>query len=144
MNHRTLHCAGQATLLVALLVANTAHAYRAELKEARELAELGANDQAVSLYEKALASPKLKNRNREKAEAELVRVKSAAASSHYRTGMKRAEKNQIVGAIAAYRKASQYDPTVAQYSDSLYAAETKLTQLIQGAERVLRNTRSAP
>ena len=126
--------------LVLVFVSFAAHAYREELAEARELTQLGAHDQAIEYYERALASPRLKGRKRERAVTELSSVKRQAGQGRYELGQRRLAEGELIGAIAAFQMAASYNPDQTTFANALQAAKNKLSLLVAEVNEITDTT----
>jgi len=140
----TIPAAVLAALLAVVLlgtVSAPATAYRNELKSAKSYIKIGAYAQAVEQLQAALKDPALKGRKRQQAEADLKNARGTLAAEQFALGQKLEQRGEQLGALNAYRKASQYAPDNSQYTARFVSLDKQFSGARQQSTDILASTR---
>ena len=127
--------------LVMLVAAQAVASYRDKLSAAEDYLDIGAYAQALEQLEQALQDPKLKGRKRERAEADLGKVRSKVAAEQFSLGQKLEQRGEQTGAINAYRKAAEYAPDNAEYVSKYQQIDSASAQTRQQSQAILQRSR---
>lgn len=137
------------TTVVCCLAAASANAYRDELRAARDFLDIGAYEQAISQFERALSDSSLRGRTRDKAEVELSTARGQLAAEKYRLGRRLEQRGQPIGALNAYSRAAELAPDDQSYREAFqrldreYSGARERSADILAQARVSRDWESA-
>ncbi|MFK8048149.1 MAG: hypothetical protein AB8B81_06940 [Halioglobus sp.] len=129
-------------LFLLLIVCTPAQAYKSELKAAKEYLDIGAHVQSLEQFQLALQNPKLSGRKRERALADVVKLKLLIADQKFRLGKKLESADEEIGALNAYRRASEYAPENSEYSAHFSRLDSTLDSARAQAQELLSSART--